>query len=218
MAPHLIRKAKTLGFHVYGTTHRGNFDKFQFNNEVEKVFPLQLADIEKTSSEIANLGSEKYSRIISLIGATYVNKNYSESIPLLDYYQMFSLNLNLAHSLLLGSLASDGTFIYMSSRAAIYGSFDAHYAAVKASNTAFLLSVQKSCEIGQSVVPIASSLIESSHMYNRMSPENREVHRQKTGNSLVQIEEIVDLLLKKNFSISDPSYKNGIYQIGRDMK
>jgi hypothetical protein len=206
-----------LGFQIYGTSRRGSIENVEFKSEIEEVFPLQFSDYEKTKTQISTISNHKYSRIISLIGATYINSNSHDYLSLEDYYKALSMNLNLAHSSLLETLTLSGTFVYMSSRAAVYGSFDAHYAAVKASNTAFLLSARKSCKSSQCVIPIVSSLIESSSMYRGMTSENREVHRQKTGDNLVQIEEIVNLLLKESFLETDPSYKNGIYQIGRDM-
>lgn len=185
--------------------------------DLSEIFDLQIDDIEISKSQLEKISIHKYKRIISLIGATWKNSDPDDNDSLLHYYQTLSLNLNLTHAEILKYLEIDGSFLFMSSRAAIFGSFDEHYAAVKASNTAFLLSLQRHCASKQNVIPIACSLVESSLMYEKMSPVNQELHRERTGNNLVQIEEVIDTLLNESLFDEKSNFKNGIYQLGRDL-
>lgn len=217
LASNLITTAKKSGFEVYGTTHRKKVLDIPCTVGLTEIFNLQIDDFVITKSQLEKIGAHKYKRIISLIGATSKNLDLDVENMLSSYYQTFSLNLNLAHAEIFKFLDLNGSFLYMSSRAAIYGSYDEHYAAVKASNTAFLLSLRRQCIATQSVVPVACSLIETSSMYEHMSPNNQYLHRERTGNNLVQIEEVTEVLLKENLLDEKSKIKNGIYQLGRDF-
>ena len=217
LAPNLITKAKKSGFEIYGTTHRRKVLDLPHTVGLSGIFDLQIDDLDATKSQLGKIGVHKYKRIISLIGSTSKNLDTDDNASLSRYYQTLSLNLNLTHAEIFKFLELDGSFLYMSSRAAIFGSYDEHYAAVKASNTAFLLSLQGQCASTQSVVPVASSLIETSLMYERMSTKNQELHRERTGNDLVQIEEVTEVLLRDNLFDDKSKFKNGVYQLGRDF-
>ena len=217
LAPNLITKAKKSGFEIYGTTHHKRFTDITQTVGLSGIFDLQIDDLHTTKSQLDKIGAHKYKRIISLIGATSKNLDTNDEFSLSRYYQTLSLNLNLTHAEIFKFLELDGSFLYMSSRAAIYGSYDEHYAAVKASNTAFLLSLRRQCASTQSVIPVACSLIETSLMYERMSPNNQDLHRERTGNKLVQIEEVTEVLLRENLLDEKSNFKNGVYHLGRDF-
>jgi NAD(P)-dependent dehydrogenase (short-subunit alcohol dehydrogenase family) len=217
LAPGLVLQAKKIGYQVYGTSHRKDLAANQNFGEIEEIFSLQLKNWDQTEIELEGLSKHRFSRIISLIGATWRSSNQSEYLAMSEYYQTLGLNLNLTHAATLKFLDADGTFVYVSSRAAVLGSFDEHYAAVKAANTLYLLSLRNQIQNGQTILPIASSLIETSAMYKEMSIESQVKHRERTGDQLIQIQEVVEALLKESYAESDPLMHNGIYYLGRDF-
>jgi hypothetical protein len=217
LAPELIVKAKIKGFEIYGTTHRRDNLKFTLKDQLSGIFDLQLDDLEVSKVQLEKIGSHKYERVVSLIGATWKNSGEISYKSLSNYYQTLSLNLNLVHEKIIRFIDLNGTFLFMSSRAATHGSFDEHYAAVKAANTSFLMSLQRHTSSSVKIIPIACSLIEASSMYEKMSPVNQELHRERTRNRLVKIEEVIDILLRENFMYEESNFQNGIYRLGRDL-
>ncbi len=180
----------------------------------QKMF-LDLADISSIDRTMGQLALESFNYIYIFIGATSNIDTKNGSIAAIsEYYAMYSARLNYLLGKLENCLSVGGTLIFLSSRAAHRSSHDAHYSAVKSSNEGFLLSLSAKTQ-GKRILVLAPSLIENSAMYNRMSNETINNHRERTGNKLLSSKDITSILI--DMSVNKTKYLNGSVEcIGSD--
>ena len=86
--------------------------------------------------------------------------------------------------------------IYISSRSAIYPSFDFLYAAVKSGLTSFITSLAKRLESPKSAISVAPGLIIDSGMYKKMARDIQDSHHHRSGYRLLSLEDAAQLILK----------------------
>ena len=190
----IIVLAKIQGFDVTATTRR------QITKKCETVQWL-LLDIENASSVegfINTLAESRFERIIYCLGELSNIANFDESQ---DAYQKY-FNIYFATSAfimmkMVASLDSSqpSQLIYISSRSAIYPSFDFLYAAVKSGLTSFITSLAKRLEYPMSALSVAPGLIIDSSMYKKMAKDIQDSHHYRSGNRLLSLEDAARLIL-----------------------
>ena len=180
----------------------------------QKVF-FDLADVTSIENLLGQLSSQSFDYIYIFVGATSSIDTKKGSITAVsEYYEMYSARLNYIFGNLENCLSIGGAMIFLSSRAAHRSSYDAHYSAAKSSNEGFLISLSAQTK-EKRILILAPSLIENSTMYSHMSDETIDSHRERTGNQLLTLDEVVGVLI--DMSMNKVKYPNGSIEfIGRD--
>ena len=176
---------------------------------------FDLADIASINRIMGQLAVESFNYIYIFVGATSnIDTKNGPIATISEYYTLYGARLNYLLGKLENCLSVSGTLIFLSSRAAHRPSYDAHYSAVKSSNEGFLLSLSATSQ-GKRILILAPSLIENSGMYNRMSNETINTHRERTGNQLLSSEDVTSVLI--DMSVNKTKYPNGSVKcLGRD--
>jgi len=176
---------------------------------------FDLADVASIDRILEQLALESFNYIYIFVGATSnIDTKNGPLANISEYYAKYGARLNYLLGRLGNCLSVGGTLIFLSSRAAHRASYDAHYSAVKSSNEGFLLSLSAQTQ-QKRILILAPSLIENSAMYNRMSKETTNRHRERTGNLLLSCEEVTSVLIDMSTNIT--KYPNGSVEcIGRD--
>ena len=208
----VIVLAKSQGFDVTATTRR------QIEKKYENVEWL-LLDIEDASSVegfINSLTDSRFERIIYCLGELSNITNFDESQD--AYQKYFNTCFATSAFILMKIVASlDSTqpsqLIYVSSRSAIYPSFDFAYAAVKSGLTSFITSLAKRLEYPMSALSVAPGLIIDSGMYKKMAKDIQDSHKHRSGYRLLTLEDTARLIL--NIDCEQSIRQNGqIIEIG----
>jgi NAD(P)-dependent dehydrogenase (short-subunit alcohol dehydrogenase family) len=188
-----------------------NADSTKFQ---QKVF-FDLADVASIENLIRQLSPQRFQYIYIFVGATSnIDTKRGLITAVSEYYDMYGARLNYIFGNLENCLSVGGTMIFLSSRAAHRSSYDAHYSAAKSSNEGFLISLSAQTE-EKRILILAPSLIENSTMYTHMSDKTIDSHRERTGNQLLALDEVVDVLI--DMSMNKVKYPNGSIEcIGRD--
>jgi len=154
--------------------------------EISEWLELDLSQ----ESSVTRFGEEIENRhfdlVVYLVGATrignvnpqeYVETNFSNPIRLFEM-----LTIKLAQE-------APSCFIFISSRAAKYPSFDVYYSAVKAGLSAALRSLNATAHSGSKFLSVLPGLITGSGMYMDMDSNVRESHKVRSNNRLLDINE-----------------------------
>jgi len=159
-------------------------------SEVLNVFELNLSNKTSIEAFLENTNLRTYYGCISLLGATSSFSSPPNYRDLVSYYETHCTNyFYLLEQMILvkNRIQTDGRLMVLGSRASVYGSFDLHYAAVKAALAGFALSLNRHTKT-PSVTCIAPSLIIGSKMYDSMDLDSRESHNVRSGNMLIDVD------------------------------
>ena len=181
----------------------------------EDYIALNLEDIDSVSNLFQNLQESQFDYVYIFAGAVSKLDISSSSLEeTQDYYRTYGASLNYLIGRIQTHLSDSATMIFVSSRAAHRPSYDAHYSAIKASTEAFIMSIANRFP-GRRLLVLAPSLIENTKMFNDMLQENIKMHRERTFNSLLTIDEVVESILEISFE-RDKFLSGSTTYIGRD--
>ena len=197
LAPEIYKLASESGYEIHATHRRANHPK---NRQSICWRYLNLGSKESIDEFLSELGGLTFSRIIYLAGATCGRVGQEISTNDVSVY----LTVQLLHPIylikrLVNLLDVDNpsNLIYMSSRAAIFGSADWPYGIAKAGIQNFVSSISQSLSPPSSVFSVASGLIAGSRMQNEMDSSTLESHiarANKVGGRLLSLEDIASEL------------------------
>jgi short-subunit dehydrogenase len=206
LSPSIVAEAHNRGYQVTGTS-RSKDKRFQ---EINEWLDLDIAEVKLIEKFKSNIEDRQFDLIIYLVGATNPKRNSMN-----EYIETYFTNTILLIETLTKTLSTktSATFMYLSSRSAIYPSFDVFYSATKSGVSAALRSLGANDKNGNKYFSIAPGLIKESTMFQEMSTEIREKHVSRSGDSLLSTDELAQLI----FGVLDDrdSFKNGqIIEIG----
>jgi len=206
LSPSIVAEAQNRGYQVTGTFR----SKDKRYREITEWLDLDIAKVASIEKFISGIENGNFDLIIYLAGATNPTRNSLD-----EYIETHFTNSILLIESLIKTLSnnSPATFMYMSSRSAIYPSFDVFYSAIKSGISAALRSLGSTDKSGNKLFSIAPGLIEESSMYREMSTENRKKHVSRSGNSLLSTDELALSI----FRVLDDrdNFKNGqIIEVG----
>ena len=196
MAPSIIRSARGRGYNIYGT-YRNRSNVSPDFEDLVTLLELDISSEASISSFDGFIQTTQFDAVVSLIGKTFIEKNMSEkSASVILYLNSYITNLICLFDKIIASLENTqkkSSFTYVSSRAAIYGSFDPYYAATKSALQAYVTSVSnKYPQITFHL--IISGLIEESTMFLEMDLVNVKNHRLRAENQLAHINDFGNFL------------------------
>lgn len=196
MAPSIIRRAKAQGYNIYGT-FRNQSNITRDYEDLVTLLELDISSEASISSFESFIQTAQFDTVVSLIGKTFIEESVSEkSSSVALYLNSYITNLICLFDKVIASLKNTqkkSFFTFVSSRAAIYGSFDPYYAATKGALQAYITSVSnKYPQITFHL--IISGLIEESKMFLEMDLVNVESHRTRAGNQLAHIDDFGNFL------------------------
>ena len=196
MAPSIIRSAKHRGYTIYGT-YRSPSNVTRECADLATMVELDISSEESISSFESFIQNTQFDNVVSLIGKTFIEKHFDKKLSNVSLYlTSYITNLICLFDKVIASLdntKNNSTFTYVSSRAAIYGSFDPYYAATKSALQAYVTSLSnKYPQIDFHL--IISGLIEESRMFLEMDLANVENHRTRAGNQLAHVDQFGDFL------------------------
>ena len=182
IGPALVLQAQKKGYQVTGT-FRSSSKRY---DEISEWIELDMSDEVSVKRFTTNLENKQFELVIYLVGATRLNTDNPE-----DYIKTnFTNPLNL-FGILTAKLAQEkpACFIFVSSRAAKYPSFDVYYSAVKSGLCAGLRSLSATAHPESKFLSILPGLIIGSGMYEEMDLKVRDSHRVRSQNQLLDIQE-----------------------------
>ena len=196
LAPSIIRRAKAQGYNIYGT-FRNQSNITRDYEDLVTLLELDISSEASISSFESFIQTAQFDTVVSLIGKTFIEESVSEkSSSVALYLNSYITNLICLFDKVIASLKNTqkkSFFTFVSSRAAIYGSFDPYYAATKGALQAYITSVSnKYPQITFHL--IISGLIEESKMFLEMDLVNVESHRTRAGNQLAHIDDFGNFL------------------------
>lgn len=200
IGPALVSLAQKREYQVTGT-FRSSLKTY---DEISEWIELDLADESSIERFSTDLGNRHFDLVLYLAGATslktaspkeYVETNFLNPLRLLE-----ALTVKLAQE-------TPACFVFISSRAAKYPSFDVYYSAVKSGLSSGLRSLNATAHPDSKFLSILPGLIIGSGMYEEMDLKVRESHGIRSGNKLLDIEEAA----KEIFQVIDKKdeYING---------
>jgi NAD(P)-dependent dehydrogenase (short-subunit alcohol dehydrogenase family) len=158
--------------------------------------------------------NKQFSLIIYLIGELSLSEPNKEKYLITNLVNAIFVIENLKDSL---DIKKNSVLLYMSSRAAIYPSFDLYYSIVKASLTAVIRSLSLRLSKNQKMFSLAPGLIIGSSMYETMLEDVRNSHHMRSDNNLLDMK----ALASEIFRIIDNQevFENGsIIEVGPKYK
>jgi NAD(P)-dependent dehydrogenase (short-subunit alcohol dehydrogenase family) len=175
------------------------------------------ASVNKFFQELENLRFQNIFYCIgktsNLIGIDFSKDNLSEYFAV--QFVMSFILLSRLPTLMTTEVPS--TLAYVSSRAAIYPSYDIPYAAVKGGLASTTISISKKLRQNQRAIVVAPGLIEDSTMFLDMSQELQADHRERAGGKLLSLSQAARYLLE--FGSENSDVGNGvILEIGPKYK
>jgi hypothetical protein len=199
LAPQLFELAEADGFDIYAT-YRG-LEVFSNRSDVHWLY-LDFSKRESIDLFFSQIEDLNFVRIVFLVGKTsgFKQKIYSED-DLESYFRTQLIRPIKVIDRLVSFLESEkpANFIFVSSRAALYGSYDWPYGVAKAGIQNFVTSTSKLIENPKSVLSVASGLIVGSTMQMEMIDEVFDSHKNRAhqnGFELMTIEHFVLQLWK----------------------
>ena len=193
LAPGIYKLAVDSGYEIFAT-HRHPIPP-------ETEFPiswhsLDLISMDSIDEFLADLGEVSFSRVIFFIGATFghVGQEIAAN-DLAEYLRIHLVNpVNLIGRLINNlSLSEPSNLIYMSSRAASFGSADWPYGIAKAGIQNYISSLSQSQKPPLNVISVVSGLILGSSMQNEMNSETLNSHilrARKVGENLLTLDDV----------------------------
>jgi NAD(P)-dependent dehydrogenase (short-subunit alcohol dehydrogenase family) len=196
LAPSILRSAKARGYNIYGT-YRNRINVSPDFEDLVTLHELDISSEASISSFASFIQTAQFDTVVSLIGKTFIDKNiHAKSASVVLYLNSYITNLICLFDKIISSLENTQkkcSFTYVSSRAAIYGSFDPYYAATKSALQAYVTSLSsKYPQITFHL--IISGLIEESTMFREMDLVNVENHRSRAENQLAHINDFGNFL------------------------
>ncbi len=193
LAPGIFKLAVESGYEIFAT-HR-----HQLPPDTDIAVTWFYLDIESKDSVdafLSRLHNLSFSRIIFLAGATFGRVGHEISTDDLSEYLRIQL-INPVY--LIGKLihhlevSTSSNMIYMSSRAASFGSADWPYGIAKAGIQNYISSLSQSQKPPVSILSVVSGLILDSKMQKRMSSDTLYSHVKRAhavGGKLLTLNEI----------------------------
>lgn len=181
LAPYLFKLAEKENFNIFAT-----YREVEPNTERSDIRWLNLnfsdhESIDRFFLEIENL---EFTRIIFLVGKSsgFIQENFSDD-NLQSYFHVQLLQPIKAIDRLLSFLETEqpANFIFVSSRAALYGSYDWPYGVAKAGIQNFVTSASKFMLSPRSALSVASGLIVGSRMQMEMNDEVVNSHKERAS-------------------------------------
>ena len=212
----IIAQAKQAGFAVHATSRKPT------ENQESGVewHSLDIANEAVVNEFFQDLDALRFHNIIYCIGETshLVGEDFCKD-NLSEYFAVQFVMSFVVLSRLPRLMATEAssTLAYISSRAAIYPSYDIPYAAVKGGLTSTILSISKRLQQNQRAIVVAPGLIEDSKMYLDMSRELQANHRERAGGTLLSLTQAAKYLLEFGSENSDVQ-NGGILEIGPRYK
>jgi short-subunit dehydrogenase len=181
----LVLKAQHRGYQVTGT-FRNELKKY---SEITEWLELDLSKSASIENFSQNIDGRQFDLIIFLVGATNPERNNLQEYVLTHFMNSIKL-----FEILIKEFAQKSPcyFVFISSRAAIYPSYDTYYSAIKSGLTSALRSLSKYAHPQSKFLSILPGLIEGSEMYWQMPLDVRESHKLRSSNSLQSIEEATE--------------------------
>ena len=154
---------------------------------------LDLSKQDSIEGFFSVIGEKRFQSVIFSIGKTSKKQE-----DLDEYFRVHLVNALRVITRVAGLVSHErgSSIIYLSSRAALYPSFDVNYSVVKAGLMAGLRSLSRVAPPNQRFLSLAPGLIEDSSMYREMSPAVQENHRLRAGGSLLTMEEFANQCLE----------------------
>ena len=212
----IIRQAEQAGFAVHATS-RISMQPQEMGAEWHYLDLAHEATVYKFFQELEHL---RFQNVFYCIGETsdlivgdFSKDNLAEYFTI--QFLMSFILLSRLPTLMTTEVSS--TLAYVSSRSAIYPSYDIPYAAVKGGLTSAVLSISKRLQQNQRAIVVAPGLIEGSTMFFDMSRELQADHRARAGGKLLSLSEAAGYLLE--FGSENSGVQNGvILEIGPRYK
>jgi nucleoside-diphosphate-sugar epimerase len=178
MSNDIVKIALERGYEVTATFRTKTNDLNLNVNWVE----LDVAN--QTSIENFNfhIGNRKFDLIIYLIGELSLSEPNKEKYLHTHLNNTLFLIENLKNNL---DIKKKATLLFMSSRAAIYPSFDLYYSIVKAGLAAAIRSLSLKILQNQRMFSLAPGLVIGSTMYQNMPKAVKRAHHMRSDNNLL---------------------------------
>ncbi len=193
LAPDIYKLASQSGYEIFATHRRSSLPDFE---QPITWRHLDLDSLESMDDFFSGLGDLTFSRIIFLTGATCGRVGEKISVEVLsEYLTSYLINSIYAIERLVHFLDTEypSNFIYMSSRAANFGSADWPYGVAKAGIQNYVTSLAQSLNPPISVLSVVTGLIIGSRMQNDMKSNILQSHKdraKKVGGKLLTLEQI----------------------------
>lgn len=152
--------------------------------------PLDLGDRKTIANFFHSIEGKKFDVIVDFIGALsldFTSKATYFTIHLARHLEVIEQ--------LTQNLADEGCLVFISSRAALYPSFDVAYSATKAGLTAGVRSLAAKQPEGVTMFSVAPGLIEGSRMFGDMEEFVQDSHRVRSGRSLLNVQQFSEQLM-----------------------
>lgn len=174
--------AKNRDYQITGT-YRNSQKKY---SEISEWLELDLSSEASIENFFQNLENRNFDLVIYLVGATKLIE-----IEPRAYVEINFLNPIRLFEMLTEKFAKEtpSCFVFISSRAAKYPSFDTYYSAVKSGLSAALRSLSSTAHSDSKFLSLLPGLIVGSQMYKNMIPSVRESHRARSSNKLLNVSE-----------------------------
>lgn len=176
----MVSLAEARGYHVTGTC-RNIAKKY---SAISEWLELDISSLSSVENFLTEVKGKEFELILFLAGATnpqrinlagYISTYFSNTIFLMErLIEEFGLN-------------SPCCFIFVSSRAVKYPSFDVYYSAIKAGLVSALRSLSLFAHPESKLISVMPGLIEKSQMYLEMEEYIRKSHHLRSNNGLLSI-------------------------------
>ena len=197
LAPGIYKLAAESGYEIFATY------RHQIPPDSETAvswLALDLDSMESIDEFLAGLGELTFSRVIFFAGATF--RRVGQEISVNEFAEYLRIQLvnpvNVIGRLInYLNLSDSSNLIYMSSRAATFGSADWPYGIAKAGIQNYISSLSQSQKPPISILSIVSGLILGSRMQNEMSSDTLNSHITRAhavGENLLTLDEIAQLI------------------------
>ena len=214
LAPSIVSSAKLRGYTIYGTC-RSLKDTSPDLKVSVNLIELDISSKDSISKFENYIRTIKLNFIVSLIGQTSRKINTSQDYDYIAlYFSSYITNLIYLFDTIIPHYLDDNQellFAYVSSRAALYGSFDPYYAATKSAIQSYIASVSRKY-LNITFFVILSGLIEGSKMMREMDVMSLMSHRTRANNQLAHVDDFGEFL----FSITQSENLNLINWFGEN--
>lgn len=167
-----------------------------YNNSEIKWLKLNLYSTISKKLFFSKIKKMHYSSVVISVGVlsnsikkSYSNRKIRKKIMQINFFEV----INLIDKLIKFENSPEKIIVF-SSISAHRGSFDEIYASSKAAMNAWVISKNKKVKNSTKIYIISPSLIANTRMYNSMTTETIEKHKQLRESGLVDLGEISSLL------------------------
>jgi len=210
----IIIQAKKQGLSVI-STFRTEEKTSLLEGKWEELCIDTLESIDLFMEKIANY---EFSTIIYCIGSLSNLKLQAISAKQIsNYLEIHVINATYLMTKLSKYLQgnTNSKLIYISSRSALYPSFDFIYATSKAALSSLVSSLSRQIPKNNSTYVFAPGLIKGSNIYNNMDISTREDHERRSNYKLLNTHEVANFILNFNY-LATPS--GSVIEIGPSYK